>query len=526
MIGARRSSSLFGLYVGRPNIGRLSASLLIFVLAIPSVSHHVSCSPEDHSPAPGTSQSPDAPQTFRGKTFNLVFVSVTNLRADHLGTFGYSRDTSPNIDRLAEQSIVFEDAFSHASWTLPVAISIFSSQYPFTHGLMNRNVFEPLPPEVPTLVDILKAAGYATAAFVGDRDYATRFGLVSRFDKVHDHVNDETLLDWKKYGVLGNTVPDAITWLRANKDRKFFILLQGYDAHCPFEIPQENAMFDPDYEGYIDFTKCYWTFRRTAPVKIASESGAEDEIFLLKTTPRGSEELEEMFGADDVHHMIALYDGEIRNSDRLVGAFLDELKRLGLERETIVVFFSEHGDMFGKHGRFMRGGPLRGTFYDDVLHVPLIVKHPELAARRVKGLVQLIDMAPTVLDMLGLEVPPTFQGRTLRPLILEERPVNQYVFAGSAYTPARRNPFFRHSSIVVSVRTLRWKMIFERIFSRDSAEDYFELFDLEADPEELTSVLDTNPQIHEKLNRACSDWLLRIGADTTLSMLQKQPETE
>ncbi len=508
--------SLFGVF-------SLVFFLVLFVL---SDGAQISRSTSPDSPTSETNLKCDAPQDFQAKEFNIAFVSVTNLRADHLQTYGYSRATSPRIDRFAKKSIVFEDAFSHASWTLPVAISIFTSQYPFTHGIMNRNEFKPLSSWVPTLVDILKSNGYATAAFVGDRDYAAGFGLVSRFDEVYDHVNDKALIDWKRYGVLESTVPDAITWLRKNRSKRFFIFLQGYDTHCPFAIPEENAMFNPGYDGDIDFTKCYWTFRRTKPIRVTPESGEPDEVYILKTKPRAGEELEEIFDSEDVRHMIALYDGEIQRADRLVGVFLDELRRLGLDQNTIVVFLSEHGDMFGKHGRFMRGGPLRGTFYDDVLHVPLIVYHPKLTARRVRGLAQLVDIAPTILDILNLEVPSTFQGTSLRPLILDNVLVNEYVFSGSAYTPRKNNPFFRYSSIIMSIRTLKWKMIHERLFYGDSPEDHLELFDFETDPEELINVRRKNPKIQQRLTEVGFAWLRKIGADTVVSRLQEAPKPE
>ena len=115
--------------------------------------------------------------------YNLILISLTNTRADHLGVYGYSRNTSPNIDQFARKCLVFKNAFSHASWTLPVSVSLFTSQYPFTHGLLNREDYTPLPPETPTFVDVLNTAGYTTAAFVGNRDYNRKFGHTSRFSQ-------------------------------------------------------------------------------------------------------------------------------------------------------------------------------------------------------------------------------------------------------------------------------------------------------------------------------------------------------
>jgi arylsulfatase A-like enzyme len=119
---------------------------------------------------------PEARGAQPAQAYNLILVSLTNTRADHLGAYGYHRNTSPNIDRLAKRSLVFRNAFGHASWTLPAAVSLFTSQYPFTHGSMNREEYQPLPGGTPTFVDVLKTNGYFTAAFVGDRDYSPKFG--------------------------------------------------------------------------------------------------------------------------------------------------------------------------------------------------------------------------------------------------------------------------------------------------------------------------------------------------------------
>ncbi len=478
-------------------------------------------SPSTEPSAAAKNPSPVAPlvrpEDFVARGYNLLFISLTNTRADHLGAWGYSRDTSPNIDGLARRGLVFENAFTHSSWTLPVVTSLLTSQYPVTHGLMDRKSFVPLPPETPTLVDALRRSGYRTAAFVGDRDYGGAYGLTSRFEELGDHVNEQSLADWKRYGVLESTVPAAIDWLRRHHDERFFLLVQGYDTHCPFAVPTKDDRFDPDYDGDLDCTRCYWTFHRTQPIRVRSKSGESRDMYLLKTKPTDGDEYDALVDDDDIEHMIALYDGEIRSADGHIGRLLRELETHGIDDKTIVVFFSDHGDMFGKHGRFMRGGPLRGTFYDDVLHVPLIVRHPRLAPRRVSGLTQVIDIAPTLLDILGIEIPSGFRGRSLRPLVLRDEAVNDVVFAGSAYSPDRRNPFFRHSSTILSVRSRDWKLILERLYFPSRVEEHFELFDLRADPDELTNRAETSPEKRRELLERLRGWLEGLGKEAYLT---------
>ncbi len=461
-------------------------------------------------------------QSPGNEPYNVVFISLTNTRADHLGTYGYKRNTSPNIDALAKESLVFENAFGHASWTLPVVMSLMSSRYPFTHGLMNRKEFEPLPAERPTLIDVLNENGYLTAGFVGDRDYAGKFGHTNRLKHLHDHVNDNQIEDWKTYGVLENSIPQALEWLKKHHKERFFLLIQGYDTHCPFGSPRANRMFDPDYKSEIDFTRCYWTFRRTRPLEITNAAGKKEKVFLMKTKAELGDDYEVMFNQRDIDHMVALYDGEIFNADVQIGTVLKTLKDLGLEKNTIVIFYADHGDMFGKHGRFMRGGPLRGTFYDDVLRIPLIIRHPEVKPKRINGLVQVLDLAPTILDLLGLPTPKAFRGKTLRPLIEKDEPVNERVFAGSAFTPKKKNAFFRHDSIITSVRDEEWKLIYEKLFYSDAVKDYYELFHVRTDPEELIDVSKEHPKELETLRRQIMEWLEDIDATEIREQLARK----
>ena len=482
------------------------------------------------SPAPGQDLPPlldplravladpsDAGDSHAGKEYNIIFVVLTNTRADHLGVYGYSRNTSTNIDRFARKSIVFKNAFSHASWTLPVAISLFTSQYPFTHKLMNREDATMLHAAVPTFLEVLKDHGYFTAAFVGDRDYDQKYGHTSRAHLVFNPVNETDVEDWHRYGVLQNTMPPAREWLRKNKDKKFFLLVQGYDTHCPFGIPKVDARFDPDYKGKIDFTKCYWTFEPTRPIKRRTDSGQYEDVFLLKTKPTGGDNYEVMFYPDDLKHMIALYDGEIYNADQYVGGLLNDITELGLEKKTIVVIYSDHGDMFGKHGRFMRGGPLRGTFYDDVLHVPLIIFHPAMKPKAVDELVQVIDIGPTLLDMVGLKAPRSFVGKSALPAVTNNVSINQYVFAGAAFTPAQKNPFFSYPSVIASARSRQWKLIVERVTPAGAAQDSVELYDLRSDPEELSNVAAGNPEALKMMKGVLKHWLENIRSEKLLS---------
>ena len=455
--------------------------------------------------------------------FNLILISATNTRADHLGLYGYGRATSPNLDAFGRRSVVMRNAFTHASWTLPVAVSLLTSQYPFTHGLMNRDENPVLSPLTPTFIDVLKSAGYQTAAFVGDRDYSARHGHTARFDLVFDSVVEASHQDWKSYGVFGQTLPPARKWLAEHHQKPFCLLIQGYDTHCPFASPTENRQFDPGYKGEIDFTKCYWTFEPTRPIRKRTDSGVYQEVYLLKTKPGPGNDYDVMFYPEDVHHMIALYDGEIHNVDQMLGPLFSDIERLGLLENTIVVFYSDHGDMFGKHGRFMRGGPLRGTFYDDVLRIPLIIQHPRLPAKQVDEMVEVIDMAPTFLDLLDLPIPASFAGKSFRSSLegasATKTLTNQYVFAGSAFNPGSNNMFFKDSSVILSARSREWKLIVERVNYPTGPRETVELYQLTKDAEELRDVSQQQPEKVQEVRDVMNQWLQRIKATNILSAM-------
>ena len=456
-------------------------------------------------------------KTVKKPEYNVIFLSLTNLRSDHMSLYGYNRKTTRNLDEFGNNSIVFENAFSHASWTLPVGMSIFTSTYPFFHGIMNRMAFgKPLQlsKSIITIIDILKNNGYVTAAFTGAKDYVQEYGLIDRFDYSEEfraykkgEKPDIKYKVWNEYGFTKDVVPAAIDWLVKNKDKKFFLFVQAYDLHCPFAYPERNAMFDPSYTGEIDFCNCYWTFKRTKPISI-TKNGVSTTYFTLKTLP-----VEDIYyginlSERDIHHMEALYDGEIYTADKWITRVIATLEWLKLTDKTIIVFFSEHGDMFGKYGRFMRGGPLRGTFYDDVLHIPLIIHHPDIDPKRISELVQLIDIAPTILNFLGIPVNRQFKGKNLEPLILEGIPLNEFVYAGSVFTPYNnsKNELFNYASKIMAIRDKKWKLIKETIYKENDDETSYELFDLEKDPDELNNLAEGRKDILEEYSLKLHEW--------------------
>ena len=470
---------------------------------------------------------------------NVVIVGMTNVRPDHMGLYGYSRDTTPKIDAFAKRSVVFENAFTPTSWTLPVVASILTSLYPFQHGVMGLSgSFNHLGANFTTLADILRQNGYRTAAFTGGRDLLPNFGVTSRFDEnfypdsasdpitsatlspaVQSGVPISTSILMSHYGSFGFSVPKAIDWMASHRDKPFFAYVQGFDAHCPFAVPQKNERFTKGLQSNLDHEDCHINFIETAPVEVGKKKYFT--VFAPPPDPRTqtNEPLSQLISEEDVEYMAALYDGEINLVDEHIGKLLDFMETDGLLENTLVILLSEHGDMLGKHGRFMRSGPLRGTYYDDVLQVPLVLYFPGNLQQGVHRpqIVELTDLAPTILDALSITPPAQFVGRSLRDTMTRDAPGAERAFAGSLFFPGI-NPYFPDATLIAALRTPEWKLIYEDIFKsppdqnakplssfldphKEDVEVRTQLFDIKNDPEELIDVSAQHPDIVETLRR-------------------------
>jgi arylsulfatase A-like enzyme len=409
-----------------------------------------------------------------------------------MGVYGYSRNTTPNIDKLAEASLVFTNAYTHASWTLPASMSMFTSRYPFEHrvfdGKIRTGVIQKLDETTVSLVDVLADSGYKTAAFTGDRDYIPLYGLLNRFehyqyymaDKKRTGTTDERFL-WAQYGVLSNIIPEAVRWLQGNQNKRFYLFLQAYDLHCPFALPEENSCFDRKYKGDIDFKEFFWNYDTQEPVTISGK-----EYFSLKTTIPGKPEI--LLSNRDIEHMKALYDGEISNADKHLSTLFDYMASQGLFNNTLLVLTAEHGEMLGEHGRFLRSGPLKASFFEPVMNIPLIIFHPAIKHRKIDALVQMVDLAPTLLDILDIDIPESFSGTSLAGTVYNNEPANPFVVAYSEYLEDDSAEFFKNNIRIASIRDNKWKLIIEEEDDNGSLISKNRFYDMEIDPGENNDI--------------------------------------
>jgi len=389
---------------------------------------------------------------------SFLFILVDTLRSDHLSAYGYERETSPALSRLAEAGVRFDRAYAPAPWTKPSVASMFTGQYPHRHGL--NFVLEALPPEAVTLAERLSGAGYATAGAVSHVFVAGRNGLDQGFARY----------DAAEAGGHSHVSTTGVT-RRAKK------LLASF-AGEPFFLFVHY--FDPHYE-----------YRRHPEFAFAAESvgrlrGGED-IHALRAM--GAD-----LAPDEVRFLRDVYDEEIRFTDAGIGALLGELDDLSLADDTIVIVAADHGEEFFERGWL---GHTR-TVHEEVIRVPLVIRIPggDARARVVATPVSLVSLAPTILDFAGIEVPDgEFQGPSLRPLIegsgaAEPQPVRSEV----KYVVLNRDPRqAEKEAFKYALIRGRHKLI------KDFKAKRLELYDLDEDPGERRNLAAERPELLREL---------------------------
>lgn len=366
---------------------------------------------------------------------NVLLILIDALRPDHLGVYGYSRNTSPVIDDLARGGVVFENATSPASWTKPAVASLFTGLDPLQHRVFTGNnrdtegriTSDVLIEEHLTLAEVLRSAGYRTGGFVRNAHLRPFLGFGQGFDFYRADLGDAT-----------EVTEQFLDWLQQGRTEKFFAYLHLLDVHWPYSPPDPFAkVFEPP-EADLEFNE-------------------RDTWKLLERKARSGDMV---ISEADIEAMNALYDGEIRYIDAALGQLFASLRARGLYDNTLIVLTADHGEEFLDH----RGVSHGQTLYDEMLRVPLIIRGPGLTPRRVRDQVELIDILPTVLSLTGVKAPPGLSGRDLRGLLEGEETRPATVFF------ADHRPNGSSGRIQQSVRSGRYKLIrtFESSGKRNS----------------------------------------------------------
>ena len=425
---------------------------------------------------------------------DLVLVTVDTLRADHLGSYGYRLDVSPNIDRLAAQGVRFAEATVQWPSTWPSLASMLTGLYPGRSGVL-WSPKRALDDRQLTLAEILRDAGYRTGAVVSNASIGRSMQFDQGFDRFVESwleayaqeypgrpYRDQTVEGVKRFTNAGVVTDDAIEWLEAQpRGEPIFLWAHYMDPHGPYTPP---APYDALFEG------------AHPPRPIARETIPPHQ---LRVPPGQSEP------TADLAYYVASYDREIRYLDDELARLLAALELRWQRAPGLLVFTADHGESFDEHGEILGHGltPFRPT-----TRVPLLLRMPGRLpeGRVVETPIAMVDLLPTLLTLLDVEVPEHVQGRSLLPWI-----------EGAQGTPPA---VFGHAGISqppqAFVRRGRFKLV-RAEHPRDAARvgGRLALFDLEADPGETRNVIDAHPETAARLERELDAWLAANGPGAT-----------
>ena len=390
---------------------------------------------------------------------NVILVSLDTLRADRLGIYGPSRDTSPPLAAMARDGVLFRRAFATSNWTLPSHASLFTGQYPWRHGSRHFGLKSPIPPHLTTLPEALAERGYATYGFVGGVFVSAQLGFDRGFDRYVD----------PGYATF-STVPFAtnlrmtLGLLQHHSERPFFLFLHTYQVHMPYKPRAPwNRAFDPDYAG---------------PYRNAFTSGDYAPY-------RWTDALD----AEVVDHIAALYDGGIRQTDDELGILWQVIRESEIADQTCIFVTSDHGDEFMEHGNLFHHN---AKVFDELIRVPLVAWCPAHIATGhvVEEPVSLVDVLPTLLELTGSRVPDGLDGSSLMTALRgEPLPTGRTVYAEVDGSTIEK------TGSVTALRTRRHKLVSSTL----GGGRVIALYDLEADPGEQSDVAEQHPETVRRL---------------------------
>lgn len=411
-----------------------------------------------------------------GQPVNLLMISIDTLRPDHLSCYGYHRHTSAAIDSVAERGRILTNVFATAPATPDSHMSIFTSQFPFEHGV-GMGSERILSNDTTTLAEVLQHHGYQTAAFVGSTTSDHRFGPAYGFARGFH--------DWRYRNSFAFPGGEIRQWLEAHQHEPFFLFLHANDTHEPHLLAPglDARRFDSGYKGPVPGTWDEFIRRTDFPfdwqevVKELSFNSI-DRVSTFYTQLVLHYDAHVPPTAENLPHIVAFYDAQLYYADRGIGMILDTLRELHLDGNTLIVITSDHGQLFGEHGEFGHGDRM----WDPVLRVPLIIAGPHVpAGESLPQLASSIDILPTVLDLLKFPVPQTARGISLVPLLQGET------------SEAQREVVYAQWRDRLVVRTLEWKLVVHEDGRR-------ELYDIVQDPDEQQDVLDQHASVASALS--------------------------
>ncbi len=426
---------------------------------------------------------------------NIVVYLIDTLRADHTSLYGYFRDTTPFLKKLGAEGVVFDDCQAQSTWTKPSVATLLTSLHTPAHGI--DEFTDTIPAGATTLAAALRKAGYVTASIIGNPFSGRNSGL----ERGVDHLFEYPAIQRRRRRVEGATDSAALNrvafqWLEKHRGEPFFLYLHSTDPHAPYRPPKmteakfadpaESEEFQRDYEKLKQMTGPYGggaVFNR----RQARAKGVDPDLWVRRAIDR--------------------YDAEALFNDRNIELLVEKLKDLGVLENTLIVVVSDHGEEFLEHGWTTHGHSL----YEEVTRVVFLMWNPRLipAPQRVEEPVGLIDVTPTILDLVGVPPEGLMQGRSLAALVRGEADSG----AGSvmaARLPERTPPppgggIPENRTTTLAWIDASWKLIY-RPDGPSVGLKRTELYDRRSDRGEKHDVSTLHPEVVERLVAEVRRW--------------------
>lgn len=399
---------------------------------------------------------------------NVILIVIDTLRADHLGCYGYARNTTPNIDKLANESILFKNIIAPSPWTCPSIGALFTSRYPASLGITEASIN--ISDKFVLLSEVFKEHNYKTHGIISSVYISSKYGYAQGFDS-YDEENAKGEQDISSPSITQK----AISFIEQNRSNKFFLFLHWFDPHYSYML-HEKYNYYPDYNGPI-------------------YSGMNINELWFKAP---------YMSANDITHIKALYDSEITFTDEYIGTFINRLKALGLYDDTLIILTADHGEEFSERGDYYIGHTRK--LFQEMIHVPLIIKLPgENKGKIINEPIGLIDLMPIIIRYANLKIPA------------------EYKFDGIVININDVNTF-RNKKIISETR---WNLNFQSLIWGDwKFIQYPEmsikmLFNLKDDPIELRNLAKTHVDKTNEMETVLKEWNQEIKLESSDNMRMK-----
>lgn len=437
---------------------------------------------------------------------NAILITLDSLRADHLGCMGYHKNTSPHIDHMARHGILFTRAIANSSYTKSAFPAILTSTYPFHMGgyytIKERT----------SIAEVLKDRGYATAAFPNIPWLSSKYGYDKGFDTFEEVLENRSVTIRMRARSLKNRIIKKLNLLNRiySLMHSFFFFKKHYllaDTVAPYTRADDVNRWLLDWvQSYLNENFFVWIHYMDTHHPYNPPRGISEQVATYTLAPHEVELLNHKLSSkiwnsqviltkDELRKLVDLYDREIRYVDNAIGFLVSKLEKLNILKDTLIFITSDHGEEFLEHGALGHVGiDFRTQLYDELLHIPLIVSHPEIRGKTIKSQVAQLDIAPTILDFLGFRKVRGFQGNSLLPLLKGEidkvRPVISEASAFNKYKG--KLPIPENEKRIASIRTEEWKYIYNE-------EGSCELYDLRNDSKEKRNLVRKQLDVSEQL---------------------------